>query len=97
MSSTRPKPTFQLTPEQLALQAKRRELKSKKEAERKAAAEANGGILWPEGSEILVRPWVNIPRPPGEDDAIRGNAVKVMTWNVRDWFDCLDGSLMSHR
>lgn len=84
MSSTRPKPFFQLTPEQLALQAKRRELKAKKEAERKAATEANGGILWPEGSEILVRPWVSIPRQPGKDDAVRGNAVKVMTWNVRD-------------
>lgn len=97
MSSTRPKPFFQLTPEQLALQAKRRELKEKKEAERKIAAEANGGIIWPEGSEILVRPWVNVPRPPGEDDAMRGNAVKVMTWNVRDYIECLDGSLINRR
>jgi len=87
MSSTptsTPKPFFKLTPEQLALQAKRRELKDKKETERKAAAEANGGITWPEGSEILVRPWVNVPRPPGEGNLTHGNAVKVMTWNVRD-------------
>jgi hypothetical protein len=82
--TTRPKPFFQLTPEQLALQANRRELKAKKEAERKAAVEANGGITWPEGSEILVRPWIDIPRPLGEGDVMRGNAVKVMTWNVRD-------------
>jgi len=87
MSSTptsRPKPFFQLTPEQLALQAKRRELKAKKEAERKTASETNGDMAWPKGSEILVRPWVDIPRPPGESDVAHGKAVKVMTWNVRD-------------
>jgi len=97
MSSTRPKPSFQLTPEQLALQAKRRQLKEKQEAERRIAAEANGGTIWPQGSEILVRPWVDVPLPPGEDHAMRGNAVKVMTWNVRDYFKSLYGSLMSRR
>jgi hypothetical protein len=86
--TSRRKPFFQLTPEQLALQAKRRELKEKKEAERKAAVEANGGIIWPEGSEILGRPWVNVPRPPGEGGVMRGNAVKVMTWNVRNQVKC---------
>jgi hypothetical protein len=89
MSSTttqKPKPCFQLTPEQLVLQAKRRELKAKKEAERKAAAEANGGIIWPEGSEILLRPWLDVPRPPRESDATHRKAVKIMTWNVRDWY-----------
>lgn len=88
MSSTptsRPKSYFQLTPEQLALQAKRRELKAKKDAEQRAAAEANGGMIWPEGSEILLRPWVDVPRPPAERDLTHGKSVKVMTWNVWDW------------
>lgn len=92
MSSTptsRPKSLFQLTPEQLALQAKRRELKAKKDAEQKAAAAANGGIVWPQGSEILLRPWLDVPPPP-EPDVTPGKSVKVMTWNVCDCLKVCD-------
>jgi hypothetical protein len=77
---------FQLSPEQLALQAARRELKAKKEAAKLAGSEDEQRAVDDQEQAILKRDWAPINHTAEQSiDAspyAKENPVTVMTWNV---------------
>lgn len=70
----KPKAPYQLTPEQQALQAARREQKAKRAA---LASTDKQGPKWDEPGYILRREWTNIREP--DQNSFK---LSVMTWNV---------------
>jgi hypothetical protein len=77
---------FQLSPEQLALQAARRELKAKKEAAKLAGSVDEQRAGDGRQQAILKRDWAPITQALGQSADVSSyaqeNALTIMTWNV---------------
>ena len=69
--------TFQLTAEQLALQAARKARKQNKPPPELGTVDAS------ENNRILLREW--LPMPTQISETLGNDRVSVMTWNVSTW------------